>query len=101
MATYHPPHIAEEVGCTSSNTPWAFPTSLEETSCRPHWRDLTSMFTTIGNADTFWRPQFFSTVTLCRFPWHFIAWCGGWDSDEIAENQHKFFSLFRCSKGQS
>ena len=30
MANYHPPGIAEEVGCTSSNTQWAFPTSLEE-----------------------------------------------------------------------
>ena len=47
MANYHPPGIAEEVGCTSSNTQWAFPTSLEETRCRPHWRDLTSMFMTI------------------------------------------------------
>ena len=32
-------------------------------------------------------------LTLCRLPWHFIAWCGGWDSDVIAEDHHKFFKF--------
>ena len=36
-------------------------------------------------------------LTLCRLPWHFIAWCGGWDSDVIAENQHKFFKFIPAS----
>ena len=64
MANYHPPEIAGEVGCTSSNAQWAFPTALEEIRCRPHWRDLTSMFMTIGDADTLCHPQLFRPVTF-------------------------------------
>ena len=64
MATYHPPGIAEEVGCTSSNTQWAFPTSLEGIRCRPHPRDLTSMFMTIGDADTLCHLQLLSVHPL-------------------------------------
>ena len=28
------------------------------------WDDLSSVFMTVGDADTFWHPQFFSTVTF-------------------------------------
>ena len=29
-----------------------------------HQRELSSVFMTVGDADTFWHPQFFSTVTF-------------------------------------
>ena len=29
-----------------------------------HWDDLNSVFMAVGDADTFWHPQFFSTVTF-------------------------------------
>ena len=65
MANYHPPGIAEEVvACSSSNTQWAFPTALEGIRCRPHRRDLTSMFMTIGDADTLCHLQLFRPVTF-------------------------------------
>ena len=65
MANYHPSGIVEEVACTSSNAQWAFPTALEEIRCRPRRRDLTSMFMTIGDADTLCHPQLFR-VSLRR-----------------------------------
>ena len=64
MATYHPLGIAEEVACTSSNTQLAFPTALEGIRCRPHRRDLTSMFMTFGVACKLCHPQFFSAVNF-------------------------------------
>ena len=56
---------AEEVVVRSSfNTQWTFPTALEGIRCRPHRRDLTSMFMTIGGADTLCPLQLFRIVTF-------------------------------------
>ena len=32
-----------------------------------HWDDLSSVYMTVGDADTFWHPQFFSTDTQWAF----------------------------------
>ena len=32
-----------------------------------HWDDLSSVYMTVGDADTFWHPQFFSTDTQLAF----------------------------------
>ena len=44
MATYHPLGTAGKV------------------AGKFHWDDLSSVYMTVGDADTFWHPQFFSTV---------------------------------------
>ena len=67
MATYHPPRFAEEVDCTFTQ----HPVGLSDSSGRNVvWNftsaDISSVFMTVGDADTFWHPQFFSTVTFCR-----------------------------------
>ena len=43
--------------------PVGLPTALEAGE-ESHRRDLSSVFMTVGDADTFWHPQFFSTVTF-------------------------------------
>ena len=40
------------------------PTAQEGICCDHHRRDLSSVFMTVGNADTPWHPQFFSPVTF-------------------------------------
>ena len=108
--------------------PVGHPTALEEI-----WRGTSpaqsQQWVQVGDADTLWRPHFFSAVTFesqrspelrltallfsnCCAPsepvlryssrllllhyaaypaFHRMVW--GWDSDEIAENQHKFFQF--------
>ena len=56
MATCHPPF----------NTQRTFPTALEGIRCRPHRRDLTSIFMTFGVADTICPLQLFRIVRSCR-----------------------------------
>ena len=58
MATYHPPCIPEEVGCTSSITQWAFRKLRMKLGVELHQRDLSSGFLTVGDADTPLQPQF-------------------------------------------
>ena len=43
------------------------PLGLEGKWCDHHRRDLSSVFMTVGSADTPWHPQFFSPVTFERF----------------------------------
>ena len=64
MATYHPPGIAGEVAGKSSNTQWAFRQLWKKYGVELHERDLSSVFMTVGDADTLWHPQFFSAVTF-------------------------------------
>ena len=58
------PRIAEEVDCASPNTQFAFRKLWKKCVVELHQRNLSRVFMTIGVADTFWHPQFFSTVTF-------------------------------------
>ena len=64
MATCHPPGVAEEVGCAASITQWAFRQFRMKQGVELHQRDLSSVFTTVGDVDTPWHPHFFSPVTF-------------------------------------
>ena len=65
-------HLLQGCDGQLSSAWWAFPTSLEATRCRPHWRELTSMFMTIGNADTLCHPQLFRPITFESQLTHFL-----------------------------
>ena len=64
MANCHPPGIAEEVACTSSNTQYAFRQLREKYDVKRRRQDLSSVFMTVDVPDTPWHPQLSSSVSF-------------------------------------
>ena len=76
MATYHPPgEVAEQ----SSNTQCAFRQFWKKYCVDLHQRDFSSVFITVGDADTLQHPQFFTSESLSVGP----VRTGGLVSDEF------------------
>ena len=64
MANCHPPWYCWKGDWQDHSTPrGSFSTPLEAGE-ESHRRDLSSVFMTVGDTDTFWHLQFFSTVTF-------------------------------------
>ena len=62
-------------------------------------RDLSSVFITVGDADTLWRPPFLSAFTIEYQRSHRLV--RGWDSDMTASDHHVLWVPFRCNVDQS
>ena len=56
--------IAEQVAGNSSDTQSPFRQLWQKYGVKRRWHDLSSVFMTVGNADTPWHLQFFSPVTF-------------------------------------
>ena len=65
-ATYHPPCIDGEVAETSSNTQFAFRQHWKKYRVDCHRHDLSSVFMTVGDADTVHLGRSLSTEKLVR-----------------------------------
>ena len=63
-ATCRPPGTAGEVASLSSNIRWAFRQLWKKYGEELHHLGISSVIRTVGDADIFWHPQFFSTVTF-------------------------------------